>query len=342
VATADIFRVTSAGVGKPYDLRNIARGTDIRLYTKTQYGWVPLKAHAITSTAKPLVGITGSSNTTFNDINTLVGPVLARRSYDSTLPSSWQTSNGNIDVAAGRTSVWGWHPDTTTFPSSTSQQDAFSAFLDTIPATHRVYITAKHEPEDSITQGTFTLAQWGATLTKIGQIVRGKGRPLLQFGPTFQGTWTFDTRSPYDTYDWRSVLDLAYVDYVGLDPYRTSSGTAATWEQMMTVGNSGSSSSIRSTMDTMIDWGKPVMLSEFGVFNKPGDTPTISEAQKIAFIQGAYSWAKSWNLTHPVGSPGFVIGMIYFNLTLIGSDVMLSTTAQQQAYAAIVADSKVA
>jgi chitodextrinase len=343
VVKQDLFRIVNGKITRP-SLYRIVNGKKVLIVAGSSSG-------ATAPLVKPLVGVTGADQTTFNQINTLVGPVAIRRTYNTALPASWSASSAGSDFAAGRSSVWGWHPDPLTFPTDTAAQNAFSAFLDTIPAAHKVWLTAKHEPENDIApaSGTpaYTLAQWGATITKAAQIVRGKNRPNLKFGPTFQGTWTFDTRSPYDTIDWRSVLDMTLIDYIGLDPYRTSTGSATTWEQMMTVGNSGSSAAVQGTMQTMVAWGKPVLLSEWGVFNKPDPATggiqgtAITEAQKIAFIQGAYAWAKSWNQTHPAGSPGFIIGMVYFNLTLIGSDVMLSTTAQQQAYAGIVADSKI-
>jgi hypothetical protein len=289
---------------------------------------------------KPLMGVTGGSQSAFDTINGIVGPVRIRRTYNSTVPASWAASAAGTDVGTGRWSVY----SIATVDVTSATLAKFSAFLDTIPVESGVkkIIHIKHEPEDEIKAGTFTLAAWGAAQDAYGGILRGKGRADLLFGPCFQGPYTFDSTSPYYGFDWLSVADESLWDVVGLDPYRTSSGKAQTWEQLMTVGNGGSSSAVQSTMAKMIQWGKPVILSEFGVFNKTdGSGVAISEAFKISLIQSAYSWGKAWNATHPPGTPGYIYGMIYFNYTLIGSDEMLSTTAQQQAYAAIVADSKV-
>jgi len=302
------------------------------------------------SRTKPAMGLEASSESTFNTINAAVGGadgVRIRRTYrpiGSALPANFAASEMATDFAAGRASYWGWHPDPTTFPTDLAAQGALSTFLDTVPVGHTVYFTAKHEPEGQIQPSSgsplYSLVQYGNTMNKVGQIIRGKNRPELRFGPTFQGPWTFDSRSGYLALDWLSVLDMSVIDFVGLDPYRSSDGSAATWEQMMTVGDSGTTAAVKSTMATMVEWGKPVLFGEFGAYNKNplGGGTALTDTQLIGFIDGAYTWAKKWNPTHPVA--GHLVAMIYFNQTLTGSNQPLTAGARQDAYAAIIADSK--
>lgn len=159
--------------------------------------------------AKPMIGVIGSSQSTFNSINNALGGVRVRRTYhdDASVPSSWANSEAASDVAAGRASIWSWKPNVTGFPGSTSQKNAFSNFLDTIPAGHQAIICAVHEPEDNIADGDYTLTQWGALQDAVHTITKSKGRPELRTGVCFMGPWTFDSRSGRASWDWDGCMD---------------------------------------------------------------------------------------------------------------------------------------
>lgn len=284
---------------------------------------------------KPVIGITGGSESGFNTSNANVGPVLARRTYDGALPSSWSAAAAYSDVAAGRHSYWSFKPGVTTFPSDTNAQNNFSDFLDTIPANHNVTIVAWHEPEDNIDNGDWTLEQWGALQDTVGTIVQSKGRAELRFGICTMGPWTFDTRSGRTGWDWDNALNWGLVDVVGIDPYRTSAGSTMSLEQMLTVNNSGSGTggAALSMMEKILTWGKPVSLMEWGCYNS-------TEASVVTFIANAYAWMKTWNQSHLSAASGWIESAIWFDYTLTSSDNPL-TGIEIPAYAAIVADSKI-
>ena len=281
---------------------------------------------------KPVIGVTGGNEAGFNAINAQVGPVLACRTYNTTLPASWATSAAASDVAAGRHSYWSWKPAVATFPTSTSQKDAFSAFLDTIPAGHKATIVAWHEPEDDIEGGAWTLAQWTALQNAVSAIVKGKGRPNLRVGVCLMGPWTFDTRSGRTAWDW-SGLNWANIDVVGIDPYRLTTGSTMSLQTLLTVNNSGSGTggTQPSTMAHLAQWGKPVSLMEWGVANS-------TEASVATFITQGYAWMKAWNQANPAT---LIESALWYNYTLTNTDTPL-TGVEVTAYAAAVADSKVA
>lgn len=289
-------------------------------------------ANAVVGTwFKPKVGVIGSSESTFNTINNQIGQGTIRRTYNTTLPASWAASTAASDVAAGRESLWSWKPSVTGFPTSSSQQNAFSNFLDTIPSGHKCVIMAWHEPENDIDAGDYTLAQWGALQNSINTIIKSKNRPEIRTGFCLMGPWTFDTRSGRVGWNWAGALNWSLVDVVGIDPYRTTAGSTMSLQTMLTVRNSGSGTGTApSMMDVLKSWGKPVSIMEWGAYNS-------TEASVATFITQAYDWMKQWNQVETV-TP--IESCLWYNMTLIGADTPL-TGVEVTAYASIVADSKI-
>jgi hypothetical protein len=280
--------------------------------------------HRQPSTA-PVVGASAADNASFNALDAAAGPLRARRTYDSALPRSFSTSKAASDVAARRTSYWSFRPNVATFATDAAAQAAFSAFLDTIPAGHRTVVVAWHEPEDNIRAGQFTLARWGATNNKIGQIIRSKHRPELRHGICLMGPWTFDSRSPYYRYDWTSVLDLSLVDVVGIDPYRFHT-TDPSMQRMLTVPNYGTGGTNLSTMQRLASWGKPVALMEWGVVSKDVTSGVgISDASRAAWIRDAHVWMTDWNARGSIP----IEAAVYFHLNVASGNSLLSGQALQ-------------
>ena len=322
---------------------------------------------------KPLIGAGGGPESTqYTPLNTAVGPMLARRSYDSSLPSSFATSAAASDVAAGRHSYWSWKPDPINFKNSAGQQAAFSAFLDTIPVGHKVTIFCHHEPENNMSDfggGLGGLVGYGQLQDVVANLVRAKNRPDdLRFGPCFMGPWTWDSRGAYYTWinEWQNVMDWSKFDVVGIDPYSTTHPDGYSLERILTVRNSGSGSgatSVQPMLTWLAAWDIPIVIAEWGYFRKQptghtnADPPVdpIPDAVVAAWITEAYAWFKTWNEAHP---PHLVDGRykgpwidaaLYFNYTLQGSCNPLTgpltspTTSGPRidAYSAIVADSKI-
>lgn len=258
------------------------------------------KAEAAT-TSPPIQGAAAIDTATFTALNTAAGPLRARRTYHGSLPSSFWSSLAATDASAKRTSYFSFRPNPKTFPTDTAAQARLSKFLDTVPAGHKFVTIALHEPEDEIRRGDFTLAQWGATNNKVSSIVKSKKRPELRFGISLMGPWTFDSRSPYYKYNWKGVLDFTRLDVVGIDPYKFRT-TDPSLQTMLTKSNSGNGTAgVASTMSRLSSWGKPIVLTEWGVQQRDRYTgATISNTTRAAWITGGYSWMKSWNATQPV------------------------------------------
>jgi hypothetical protein len=270
--------------------------------------------------SSPSVGASAATLASFNALDTLAGPLVARRAYDGALPRSFSASAAAADVAARRTSYWSFAPNVATFASDPAAQAAFSAFLDTNPAGHKTVIVAWHEPEDNIYRGQFTLAQWGATNNKVGQIIRSKRRPELRLGICLMGPWTFDIRSPYYRYDWKAVLNFDLVDVVGIDPYKFHT-TDPSIQKMLTVPNYGTGGTNPSTMQRLLAWGKPVALMEWGVVATDVTSgAAISDASRAAFIRDAHAWMKAWNDRDSIR----IEAALYFHLNVSAGDSLLS------------------
>lgn len=283
---------------------------------------------------KPLMGVAAYNQSSFDTLNR-VAPMLVRRSYNGALPSSFAKSAAGSDVAGKRTSYWSFKPNAKTFATDAKAQAAFAAFLDTIPKGHKTVITLWHEPEDNIRAGQFTLAQWGAMTTRAGQIIDAKSRPELRLAVCFMGPWTFDSRSPYYAYDWRSVLDLKVVDVVGIDPYKLRTKVSSL-QQILTVSNYGSGGKVASTMQRLAEWKKPVAIMEWGVPKKDVDSgAAMTDATRGKWIADGYHWMKAWN----AGNSVKIEAAIYFHLNFNGNWVYLSKDALT-AWRAAHADSK--
>jgi hypothetical protein len=274
-----------------------------------------LVPHAQAATpSPPVMGAAAPDTATFNNLVRAVGPLKARRTYDGAIPISFTSSRAATDAAAGRTSYWSFKPNPKTFATDTAAQAKLSKFLDTVPAGHKTVVIALHEPEDEILRGEYTLAQWGSTNNKVGQIVKAKKRPELRHGISLMGPWTFDSRSPYYKYKWESVLNFDLVDVVGVDPYKFRTSDPSL-QQMLTRSNSGRGTTPNpSTMAKLTSWGKPIVLTEWGVVSVDREGAPISSTTRAAWITAGYNWMKSWNASQPVK----IEAALYFHLRPAG------------------------
>ena len=314
---------------------------------------------------KPLIGAGGGPEATqWDPLNTAVGPMLARRSYDGDLPASFAASAAASDVAAGRHSYWSWKPSPTGFVSSGPQQAAFAAFLGTIPTGHKVTIFCHHEPEDNMSDFG-GIGGYGALQDVVADIVRDAGNPNLRFGPCFMGAWTWDSRSSYYQWinQWTTVMDWSKFDVIGIDPYSTTYPGGYSYERILTVRNSGAGTGTAQPMMTWLSqFDIPIVIAEWGYYRKQADghnnsqapVDPIPPAAVAAWITEAGAWFDRWNTAHPPrleegrirGS--FIDAACWFNYTLMGSDCPLTgpltspttTGPKIDAYRGIVTASK--
>lgn len=272
-----------------------------------------VQASSIKASRKPVLrlGAAASDQAAFDAFDSEAGVFDARRTYNSTLPASFMKSLARTDVAAGRTSYWSFRPNPKTFYKDKKAQRAFSKFLDTIPKGHQTVVVALHEPEDEIRAKKFSLKQWAKTNNAVGKIIHSKKRSELRHGICLMGPWTFDSRSPYYGYKWEKVLDMKYVDVVGIDPYKFRR-TDPSLRRMLTKSNSGNGKTKNpSVMAKLSKWGKPVALMEFGVNAKDRYTgAAIPDTARAAWISDGITWMRDWNSNHKVK----IEAALYFQL----------------------------
>lgn len=284
----------------------------VKITDKAGHVATVVKPYAIATAArKPLMGASTADNTKFNTLVTAIAPakMKCRRTYDGALPASFSASKAFPDVANNMASYWSWKPAAATFATDTAAQTAFSNFLNTVPAGHALNIITWHEPEDNINAAQFTLVQWKAMIKKVGEIVKSKNRPELRSGICLMGPWTFDTRGAYDLWDWTfTAAELAVIDFVGIDPYRWNPGDPSL-QTILTVKESGTGGAATSlpTMTKLGQWGKPVVLTEWGC-TRTG----VTEADAAAWITAAYNWMKTQNAAAGID----IEAAMYFNNNL--------------------------
>lgn len=236
--------------------------------------------------AKPLMGASTTSDAVFNTLNTAVGGLKARRTYDTGIPVNFAASRAVSDAAAGRRSYWSCKPTPATFASGTNDA-AWLAFLNSIPAGHKFTAIMWHEPEDNIVAGTFTLAQWKAMNNRAGQLMHSLNRPELRMGICGMGPWTFDTRGPYATTEYWDSGFAQNIDTICHDIYRWNPNDPSL-EAQLTIGNSGSGGGGQTPMGWARLHNKPVVLAEWGCTET-----SVTQVSKAAWITAAWNWAKA-------------------------------------------------
>lgn len=303
--------------------------------------WAVATTHADPPTwQKPLIGLIGTDEAAFQQMNNEMGPVLIRRTYNQALPSHVNQSAMASDILQNRISLYSWKPNAITFPGSSTARAALRSFLATIPAGHETYIMGIHEPEDNINAGDFTLAQWGDLQNAIATEVKSMGRPEIKTAFCLMGPWTFDTRSPYYGWDWPGAVDFDLIDMIGVDPYGKSPNSPESQyslERLMTVRNSGSGGgSAPSMMQQLQVWGKPISLMEYG---KLYEGPTVApEALVAQWILESFDWFCEWNQQNPE-TP--IHSALYYNMTITDDDTPLTTPVEKGAMAQVIANSKI-
>jgi len=300
------------------------------------------------ATVKPLLGASTSSNTTWSTLTAAVGQFQARRTYEgggSALPATFAASRASSDPAAGRVTYSTFKPNQDgglpTFPTSTIQQNWLRNFLRSVPVGHRYNIGLFHEPEDNIQNGEFTLAQWKAAVNKCGEIVAEinaeKGSSSrLRNGFCIMGPWTFDTASAYDQWDWSTGFNLNVIDYVAVDAYIWKGDDPSLARQMTYDDMGRGSGQTRACMTKLLQWGKPVVLAEWGVTSNDQ-----TDQQKADEIRAAWAWFKAWSAAYPGTVPIEAVLYFHYNLEADVTWEVLGQAQSKQALIDILADAKI-
>lgn len=306
------------------------------------------------TTAKPLLGICTSNDTTWASFVSAMTVPQARRTFEgggSTLPTTFATSKAKNDPAAGVMTVSSFKPNqdggVATFPTSTIQKSWLTSLLNSWPLNHPTRLCGWHEPGDNM-PSSFTFAQYKAFIVAAGQIVqqvRAARGPsfLVEWGPIWEGPYDFDSantgygQTPYGPYDWSwTAAELQYIDWVGFDPYLWSANDASI-ERICTYDDSGHlNTQTRTTMQKFASFGKKIIIGEWGVTSN-----SQTDAAKAAKITAAYTWMKAWNAAHPI-TPIEVALYFHYNVDANVTWEVLSLPQSKAALLGILNDAKAA
>ena len=210
-----------------------------------------------------------------------LGPLTIRRSFDSSLPASFEQSAAAGDAASGLHTFVSWKPPGGDIQGTTAGRydEQITAWAKSVPRTG-VYATAFHEPENDM-----TAAQFVAFERHVYRVVKA-ANPTIHWGPVYMAYWWDPGELQHyvgDPAAWWPGND--YADFAALDWY------AATPRPMTT------SPSFLNWYRTMQPHGVPLYITEYGQYVlTPGQTPdpALEQARARAITQDA-----AWIAAHP-------------------------------------------
>lgn len=270
--------------------------------------WQPLVGTPVdpgsggTPAPKPAMGFDtdGVWSTKVTDL----GAPQCRRSFDSGLvPTTWAASAAGTDTTttAVPLTIYSFKATPSSFKTGVNDANVL-AFLNDVPAGHQTIITLWHEPENDIKSGTFTLADWQASINHLGDLVHSRSRPELRNSIITMGNFTFDPSQPFGDPEqyWDPGFDTS-VDVIGFDCYfKLSAGKT-----------------IPYGMQPCEDWAtthaKPMMVPELGMNEDPTDVNRKADAmaelyqraKDHAYVAVAYFDVSSG--THASSDPSYLL-----------------------------------
>lgn len=245
----------------------------------------------------------------WQDLETDLGVTLGiRRSYSSGAISGTFSSTTTSWDENDRASWFSFKGDLATF-SSGGYDSALTSWLNSVPAGHELYLTARHEPEND----GIVAADFRSAMQQFYTVAKSARPETIVVSPLYMD-YTFDPSSGRDPEDW--YPGDAYTDCIGVDCYNPwhwpMVGSPETWKDapsdemlaFLTFCESkgkpwalGEFSSMEDTSDLTRKAGWTTDFMTWAVVNgclavcwfniiKPGDTPAemlvTSSAQSIA------------------------------------------------------------
>jgi hypothetical protein len=217
----------------------------------------------------------------FHEADQELGPLTIRRSFDSSLPASFDRSGAAGDLAAGVHSFVSWKPPGGDFRGAAAGRydREITAWAESVPRTG-VYATSFHEPENDMTAEEFVALQ-----RHLYQVVKAVN-PTIHWGPVYMAYW-WDPSEPGhwvgDPQAWWPGND--YADFVGLDWYGPDPEPMTRTERF------------RTWYETMEPTGLPLFITEYGQYVVDvGQQPDgrLERARARAIRQDA-----AWIADHP-------------------------------------------
>ncbi len=247
----------------------------------------------------------------FNESNADVGPLVFRRSFDTSLPSSFQNSAARDDAANGYRSFVSWKPPNGDYVGAAQgRYDAqVIAWAQSVPRTG-VYATSFHEPENNMTGPQFVAMQ-----RHLYTVVKA-ANPSILWGPVYMAYWWDDGTSHYigDKDAWWPGND--YADFTAVDVYSNDGRPLETHPEF------------RGWYDYMLGTGKPMLISEYGQYVvKPGQ---VADPQKLIDRADIIAQDAAW-----LAREGTISMWLYWDAMGEKGDWRLNDDVSQQAWRAV-------
>ncbi|MGY1984847.1 hypothetical protein ACI792_01320 [Blastococcus sp. SYSU DS0669] len=209
-----------------------------------------------------------------------LGPLTIRRSFNPSLPESFERSAAAEDPSAGLRSFVSWKPPGRDVRGAAAGRydDEVRAWARTVP--EGVFATAFHEPENDMSAEEFV-----ALHRHLHEVVTG-ANPSIRWGPVYMAYWWDPAEPDHYVGDPRAWWPgAAYADFVGVDWYAFEPVAMTT------------SPSFRHWYDFMAPTGLPLFVVEYGQYElRPGEVsdPAMERARARAIRQDA-----AWIAHHP-------------------------------------------
>jgi hypothetical protein len=202
-----------------------------------------------------------------------VGPLGIRRSYASSLVTSFPSTVAAIDLGK-RASLFSFKANWTEMAAGTYDEQVRN-LVRSIPSNHLAYLCWFHEPENDGAASAFVPA-----FRRFSTAAKSVGRPNVKVTLILM-TWTWDPASGRNPADWWPGAQ--YVDAVGLDGYNPYDPTK----------NGSNWKTFASVFQTATDWlrsqgAKEIGAAETGCKERVGDPNA-----KANWLRDAVKWADS-------------------------------------------------
>ncbi|MBA3523834.1 MAG: DNRLRE domain-containing protein [Geodermatophilaceae bacterium] len=312
-----IFKVSSGAAAGTHSYAVTSAATnDVARFRSSEYGAKGPRlvvTYRIASTmwigaaANDGSGIAGID--VFNESNAAIGPLRFRRSFDSGLPSSFQTSAAKDDAANGYRSFVSWKPPNGDFVGAAQGKydPQVIAWAQSVPTTG-VYATSFHEPENDMTGAQFVALQ-----RHLYTVVKA-ANPSIQWGPVYMSYWWDDGTNHYigDKAAWWPGND--YADFTAVDTYSA--------KQPVALENDPE---FRGWYDYMLGTGEEMIISEYGQYVvKPGlSADPVKLADRARIITEDAAW---------LAEQGTISMWLYWDATGAQGDWRLNDPESQQAW----------
>jgi len=244
----------------------------------------------------------------FNAANAAIGPLRYRRSFDSSLPTSFQTSAARDDAANGYRSFVSWKPPNSDYVGAAQGRydTQVIAWAKSVPNTG-VYATSFHEPENDMTGPQFVaLQQHLYTVVKTAN-------PSIRWGPVYMAYWWEAGSGHYigDKDAWWPGSN--YADFTAVDVYSNDARPLETHPEF------------RGWYDYMLNKGVPMLISEYGQYVvRPGQA---SDPQKLADRADTIRQDAAW-----LAAEGTISMWLYWDAMGDKGDWRLNDPQTQQAW----------